>query len=174
MQNIAGGKLKRFFRALGPGLVTGAADDDPSGIVTYTQTGARFGFGQLWIVVFMLPLMISIQEMCGRIGIVTGKGIARILKDRYSKPVLYTIVGLLLVANTINLGADLGAMAAVTQLFFSGPVVAYAFLFFLISMYLAVFVPYHKSAKVLKWLTVFFAGIFYHGNNGSRKLGQSS
>jgi NRAMP (natural resistance-associated macrophage protein)-like metal ion transporter len=155
--------VRRFFKALGPGFVTGAADDDPSGIVTYTQTGARFGYGQLWMVVFMLPMMIAIQEMCGRIGIVTGKGISKVLKDHYSKPVLYIIVGLLLVANTINLGADLGAMAAVTQLFFDGPVVAYAFFFFLLSMYLAVFVPYHRSAKVLKWLTISLFGYFLTG-----------
>src|SRR5580698_6602994 len=109
-------KIKGFWRILGPGLVTGAADDDPSGIATYSQTGAQFGYGQLWTVLFMLPLMISVQEACARIGAVTGKGIAAVVRDNYSKWILYPMVLLIIVANTINLGADIGAMAAAAEL----------------------------------------------------------
>ena len=105
-------KIKGFWRILGPGLVTGAADDDPSGIATYSQTGAQFGYGQLWTALYMLPLMIAVQEACARIGLVTGKGITTIVRQRYSPAVLYAVVGLVVVANTINIGADLGAMAA--------------------------------------------------------------
>src|SRR5271170_1814614 len=105
-------KIKGFWRILGPGLVTGAADDDPSGIATYTQTGAQFGYGQLWTALWMLPLMTAVQEACARIGLVTGKGITTIVKECYSRSVLFTVVGLVVVANTINIGADLGAMAA--------------------------------------------------------------
>src|SRR6478672_3619845 len=97
--------LGRFLRILGPGLVTGAADDDPSGIATYTQTGAQFGYGQLWTAVFMLPLQTAVQEACARIGAVTGTGLAGVVKARYSRPVLYAVVLLVLVANTINIGA---------------------------------------------------------------------
>ncbi len=86
----------RFLKALGPGLVTGAADDDPSGIATYSQTGAQFGYGQLWTVIFMLPLMISVQEACARIGAVTGKGIAAVVRDEYSKWILYPMVILII------------------------------------------------------------------------------
>jgi Mn2+/Fe2+ NRAMP family transporter len=96
--------------------VTGADDDDPSGIGTYSQAGAAFGTGLLWMALYMLPLMIAVQEMCGRIGLVTGKGIASIVKSHYSRLALRLSVGLLLIANTINIGADLGAMAASTRL----------------------------------------------------------
>src|ERR1700691_2850930 len=102
-------KIKGFWRILGPGLVTGAADDDPSGIATYSQTGAQFGYGQLWTALWMFPLMTCVQEACARIGLVTGKGITTIVKARYSKAVLYGVVWLVVVANTINIGADLGA-----------------------------------------------------------------
>src|SRR5258708_30923441 len=105
-------KFSRFLRILGPGLITGAADDDPSGIATYTQTGAQFGYGQLWTAVFMLPFMTAIQEACARIGLVTGRGIAAIIKEKYSKKILYGAVLLVAIANTINIGADIGAMAA--------------------------------------------------------------
>src|SRR6187399_1767164 len=105
-----------LFEQLGPGLVTGAADDDPSGIATYSQTGAQFGYGQLWMAVFMLPLQTAIQEACARIGAVTGQGLASVIKTHYGKKVLYAVVLLLLVANIINIGADIGAMAAATHL----------------------------------------------------------
>jgi len=109
-------KIKIFFKIFGPGVITGAADDDPSGIATYTQTGAKFGYGQLWTVIVMLPLMVAIQEACARIGAVNGKGLAAIIKANYSKKVLYAAVLLVVVANTINIGADIGAIAAATQL----------------------------------------------------------
>src|ERR1700733_54359 len=111
-----GRKTKKLLKIVGPGLITGAADDDPSGIATYSQTGAQFGYGQLWTAVFMLPLLIAVQEACARIGAGTGKGIAAVVRDNYSKWVLYPMVILVIVANTINIGADLGAMAAAAQL----------------------------------------------------------
>ncbi|HEY5589570.1 MAG TPA: divalent metal cation transporter, partial [Paludibacter sp.] len=101
-------KVKKFFKVFGPGVVTGAADDDPSGIATYTQTGAKFGYGQLWTVIVMLPLMTAIQEACARIGAVNGQGLAAVIKANYSKKVLYAAVLLVVVANTINIGADIG------------------------------------------------------------------
>src|SRR5215469_2509492 len=109
-------RVGRWLRILGPGFITGAADDDPSGIGTYSQAGAAFGMGLLWLALYMLPLMIAVQEMCGRIGLVTGKGLAGVVKTHYSRPVLRIAVALLLIANTINIGADLGAMAASTRL----------------------------------------------------------
>ena len=109
-------KIKSFFKFLGPGLITGASDDDPSGIATYSQAGAQFGFGTLWLVLFQLPMMIVIQEICARIGLVTGNGLAGIIRNRYSKKIGYPIISLLLIANTINIGADIGAMAASVKL----------------------------------------------------------
>jgi Mn2+/Fe2+ NRAMP family transporter len=103
--------FSRFLRILGPGLITGAADDDPSGIATYSQTGAQFGYGQLWIALFTLPLMTAIQEACARIGLVTGKGIVAIVRERYGARLTFAVVLLVLVANTINIGADLGLWA---------------------------------------------------------------
>src|SRR5665647_842733 len=96
---------KSFWKKLGPGLITGAADDDPSGIATYSQTGSQFGYGQLWTALLLLPFMIAIQEACARIGAVTGKGIAAVIKQHYSKAVLYCAVILVVLANTINIGA---------------------------------------------------------------------
>src|SRR5262249_39223988 len=113
-------RLSRALRVLGPGLITGAADDDPSGIGTYSQAGAAFGTGLLWLALYLLPLAIAVQEMCGRIGLVTNKGIAGVLRDCYSRRLLYLAVGLLFVANTINVGADLGAVAASGQLLAPG------------------------------------------------------
>ena len=109
-------KTKKLFTSFGPGIVTGAADDDPSGIATYTQTGAQFGFGQLWTALLMLPFMMAVQEAVARIGAVNGKGIAAVIRQYYSKKVLFAIVSLVLIANTINIGADIGAMAAALQL----------------------------------------------------------
>ena len=109
-------KVKRFFRKLGPGLITGISDNDPSGIGTCAQSGAKFGYGQLWTVLFMLPLMIAIQEMCARIGAVKGKGLAMIIKHHYGNKVLFPLVFMLFMANTINIGADIGAMAAAIDL----------------------------------------------------------
>jgi len=148
-------KVKGFWRKLGPGLVTGAADDDPSGIATYSQTGAQFGYGQLWTALYMLPLMIAVQEACARIGLVTGKGITTIVRERYSKGVLYAVVGLVVVANTINIGADLGAMAAAAQLLVpSASFILLILLFTGIILVLEVFTNYKVYSKILKWLAL--------------------
>lgn len=147
--------LRRWLRIIGPGLITGAADDDPSGIGTYSQAGAAFGTGQLWLALYMLPLLIAVQEMCGRIGLVSGKGMAAVVKEQYRRPVVLTVVLLVLVANTINIGADLGAMAATVQLLVPGV----SFFIFLVVIALGilaleVFVPYRRYAVVLKVLAL--------------------
>src|SRR2546423_4544517 len=111
-------RARTFFRRLGPGLITGAADDDPSGIATYSQAGAQFGLGMLWSVLLTTPLMVGIQIVSARIGRVSGHGIARNLRDHYPRPLMWFIVTLLLVANTINIAADIGAMAQALQLVF--------------------------------------------------------
>src|SRR5579859_2381102 len=145
----------RFLRVLGPGLITGAADDDPSGIGTYSQVGATYGAGILWLALYMLPLMISVQEMCGRIGLVTGQGIAGVVRRCYSRKILYSAVALLLLANTINVGADLGAMAVSTQLLLPGvPNAVLLVVFALGILALEIFVPYRQYARVLKFLAL--------------------
>ncbi len=146
--------IRRFFKILGPGLVTGAADDDPSGIATYSQAGAQFGYGQLWTVLFLYPLMTAVQEACARIGAVTRKGVAEVIKLHYSKRALYATISLIMVANTINIGADLGAMAAATRLVVPLPFVVIILLFTVITLVLEIFVPYKQYAKILKWLAV--------------------
>jgi len=110
-----------ILKSLGPGLITGASDDDPSGIGTYSQTGAQFGYAQLWMAIFTFPLMTAIQEMCARIALQTGRGLADIIREYYPKAILYISVLLLFVANTINIGADLGAMAGSCQSLLSIP-----------------------------------------------------
>jgi NRAMP (natural resistance-associated macrophage protein)-like metal ion transporter len=153
--------LKKLLKKIGPGFITGAADDDPSGVATYSQTGSIFGFSQLWLALFTFPFMIVIQQMCGRIGMVTGKGLAGIIHAYYSKPVLYFAVSLLVIANTINIGADLGAMAASAQMLLGLP-----FLFWLCLMtgfiiVLEVFVTYKTYSKILKYLALtLFAYVF--------------
>lgn len=147
-------RFSRFLHILGPGLVTGAADDDPSGIATYSQAGARFGFGLLWAFPLMYPLLLAVQESCARIGAITGKGLAENLKENYSKKVLYAAVFLVVVANTINIGSDLGAMAATTQLLIPLPFALLAVLFAISVVLLEVFVPYKTYARILKWLAV--------------------
>ena len=145
----------RFFRVLGPGLITGAADDDPSGIGTYSQAGAVFGVSLLWLALYVLPLVIAVQEMCGRIGLVTGKGIAGVVRTHYRRRVLVAAVLLLFVANTINVGADLGAMAASVRLLV--PAVPYfplLVIFALGMLALEIFIPYRIYARVLKLLTL--------------------
>jgi NRAMP (natural resistance-associated macrophage protein)-like metal ion transporter len=146
--------VKKFFRSLGPGVITGAADDDPSGIATYSQTGAQFGYGQLWTALYMLPFQIAIQEACARIGAVTGKGIAAVIKENYSKKVLYAVAILLLIANTINIGADLGAMAAAAQLVIPVNFIVLLFAFTTAIILLEIFVSYRRYAKILKWLAL--------------------
>jgi NRAMP (natural resistance-associated macrophage protein)-like metal ion transporter len=148
------GRFSRFLRVLGPGVVTGAADDDPSGIATYSQAGAGYGLGFLWAFPFMYPLLLAVQESCSRIGAVTGKGLAAVIKENYSKKLLYMSVILVVAANTINIGSDLGAMAATTQLFFDIPFVLLAVIYAFVIIMLVVFVNYKKYAQILKWLAI--------------------
>jgi NRAMP (natural resistance-associated macrophage protein)-like metal ion transporter len=147
-------RIVRLLLALGPGLITGAADDDPSGIATYSQVGAKFGYGMLWVMPFSYPLMAVIQEISARIGRVTGAGIAANIRRHYPKPILYGMVSLLLVANIFNLGADIGAMGAAAKLFLPGPVWAYILLLGGVSLLLQIAVPYTKYVPYLKWLTL--------------------
>jgi NRAMP (natural resistance-associated macrophage protein)-like metal ion transporter len=146
--------VRKFLKILGPGLITGAADDDPSGIATYSQTGAQFGFGQLWTSLYQIPLLIAIQEACARIGIVTGKGLAGIIKERYTRKILIGVVVLVVIANTINIGADIGAVAAGAQLVVPIPFFILAISTAVIIILLEVFISYKNYAKVLKWLAV--------------------
>jgi len=147
-------KIKNFFNVFGPGVVTGAADDDPSGIATYTQTGAKFGYGQLWTAVAMLPLMIAIQEACARIGAVNGHGLASVIKANYSKKVLYAAVLLVVVANTINIGADIGAIAAAAQLLIPVNFVILTLGFTALILILEIFTTYRVYSRILKWLAL--------------------
>ena len=139
---------------LGPGLVTGAADDDPSGIGTYSQVGAQFGYGMAWTMFFGFPLLASIQAICARIGATTGMGIAQNLRQHYPPALLRAVVVLLLVANVINLGADLGAMGSALALIVPGPVLLYTALFGVVSVLLEVLMSYTRYANVLKWTTL--------------------
>jgi NRAMP (natural resistance-associated macrophage protein)-like metal ion transporter len=145
--------FKRFFKKLGPGFITGAADDDPSGIATYAQTGAIFGYRQLWLSVFTIPFMITVQEMCGRIGIVTGKGLAGAIGSRYGKIFLFFAVFLLFIANVVNIGADLGAMASAGTLLWGIPFVVWIGFFTALILFLQISIPYPRYAKILKYLT---------------------
>ncbi len=148
-------RFNRFIRILGPGVITGAADDDPSGIATYSQAGAAFGTGLLWTFPLMLPLLVAVQESCSRIGAVTGKGLASILKDNYSKKLLYVALFLIVTANTINIGADLGAMAASTKLIFSSlPFGVLAVIFAILTVLMETFVSYKGYVRVLKWIAL--------------------
>jgi NRAMP (natural resistance-associated macrophage protein)-like metal ion transporter len=147
-------KFSRLLRILGPGLITGAADDDPSGIATYSQTGAQFGYGQLWTVLLMYPLMTAVQEACARIGAVTGKGIAAVVKANYNRKILYFVVFLVVIANTINIGADIGAMASAANLILPLPFVVLALSFTIFVLCLEIFTSYETYAKILKWLAL--------------------
>lgn len=147
--------IVELLRSLGPGVVTGASDDDPSGIATYSQAGAKFGLGMLWMALFQLPMMIVVQEICARIGLVTGKGLATVIKNRFSKNVVFPISGLLIIANTINIGADMGAMATSVQLVFPQlPDFAAVILFTITILVAEIFIPYAKYVRVLKYLTL--------------------
>ncbi len=148
-------RAREYWKTLGPGLTTGAADDDPSGITTYSQTGAVYGFQLLWLSFFTFPLMAVVQEMCARIGLVTGRGLAANLRFYYPRWVLYLCTLLLFLANTLNIGADLGAMAKVTQLML--PKANYELIliiFTVLSLGLQIFTTYEKYAKYLKWLAL--------------------
>lgn len=148
-------KGKDYWHMLGPGLTTGASDDDPSGIATYSQTGAQYGFQLLWLALFTFPLMSIVQEMCARIGMVTGRGLAGTIRLHFSRRVLYICTLLLFAANAFNIGADLGAMAKGAQLIFpslSFPVMVIGFA--LLSLGLQIFTPYARYARYLKWLAM--------------------
>ena len=144
----------KLIQIMGPGLITGASDDDPSGIATYSQAGAAFGFGLAWTLVFSFPLMAGIQEISARIGRVTGRGIAGNLKRFYPPWLLHGIVSLLVLANVINIGADLGAMGSALQLLVGGPVALYVAVFAAVTAALEVFVRYSRYVAVLKYLTL--------------------
>ena len=148
-------KAKDYWQLLGPGLTTGASDDDPSGILTYSQTGAKYGFQLLWLSVITFPLMAIVQEMCARIGLVTGRGLASNIRLHFPRWVLYTSTILLFVANVFNLGADLGAMAKAAQLFFPNIHFFQLVIFFtLLCLFLQIFSTYKKYAAILKWLAM--------------------
>ena len=142
------------LRQLGPGLITGAADDDPSGIATYSQSGAQFGFDLLWGVVLTYPLMVGIQTISARIGVVTGKGLAANMRELFSQKLCFAIVFLLVVANTINIAADIAAMGEALQLVVGGGEHGHAIVFGLASLLLQVFIPYQRYVRILKWLTL--------------------
>jgi NRAMP (natural resistance-associated macrophage protein)-like metal ion transporter len=142
------------LRYLGPGLITGAADDDPSGIATYSQAGAQFGFNMLWTVVLTYPLMVGIQTVSARIGRITGKGLAANIRDLFPRWLLYSIVLLLVVANTINIAADIAAMGQALQLLVGGPDHWHAVVFGMVSLLLQVFIPYQRYVRILRWLTL--------------------
>jgi NRAMP (natural resistance-associated macrophage protein)-like metal ion transporter len=147
-----------LIKRLGPGLITGAADDDPSGIATYSQAGAQYGYGLLWSVFLTTPLMAAIQIVSARIGRVTGHGLAANIRDHYPPWLLHSIVGLLLVANTINIAADLGAMGNALELLVGGSGQIYTIFFALLSLTLQVFIPFPRYAPILKWMTLSLLG----------------
>jgi NRAMP (natural resistance-associated macrophage protein)-like metal ion transporter len=148
-------RTKNYWHLLGPGLTTGASDDDPSGIATYSQTGAQYGFQLIWLSAATFPLMAVVQEMCARIGMVTGRGLAANIRTHFSRRLLYTCTLLLFAANTFNIGADLGAMAKGIQLL--RPSMSFPLLVIGLSLFcilLQVFTPYARYAKYLKWLAM--------------------
>ena len=146
--------LQRRLRQLGPGLITGAADDDPSGIATYSQAGAQFGYSMLWTMIFTLPLMAAIQIVSARIGYVTRKGLAANIKTSFPRTVLLAVVGMLVAANTLNVAADIAAMAEALRLLVGGSAHVYAVTFGLLCLVLQVFLPYQTYVRWLKWLTL--------------------
>jgi len=147
-------KLDRLFRLLGPGLVTGAADDDPSGIATYSQVGAQFGFSMLWAMPFSYPLMAAIQEISAWIGRVTGAGLTKNLKLTYPPMVCFSVVAVLLFANVINLAADIAAMGDAVHTLIAGPAFSYSLFFGLVCLIAEIFIPYERFASILKWSTL--------------------
>ncbi len=147
-------KIKKFLKTVGPGIISGSADDDPSGIATYSQSGAQFGFTQLWTALYMLPFLISVQEACARIGAVTGRGISGAVKRHYSKRILVVMVFAVLIANTINIGADIGAMASALQLVTPFPFMPLTVVITISILLLEIFTSYRVYSKILKWLAL--------------------
>ena len=150
----AGGITQRFLKVLGPGLITGASDDDPSGIATYSQTGAQFGYVPTWTLLFSYPLMVAIQIVSARLGRTTGRGIAGNLRKFYPNAVVYSCVTLLLIANIINVGADIGAMADAVRLLIGGPQIVYVLVFGIICVVMQVYLSYQHYVGALRWLTL--------------------
>src|SRR5215831_12883423 len=146
--------VKRFFKVLGPGLITGASDDDPSGIGTYAVAGAAFGFATLWTALFTLPLMAAVQITCARIGMVSGMGLAAVLRRYYARNLLYLTVFLLVVANTINAGADIGAIAAAINLLVPIPITALVLPIALVILALQIWGSYRLISRTFKWLVL--------------------
>jgi NRAMP (natural resistance-associated macrophage protein)-like metal ion transporter len=153
-KDAASERGESFLEKLGPGLITGAADDDPSGIAAYSQAGAQFGYSLLWTLFFTYPLMVGIQVVSARIGRVSGYGLAGNIRRHYSPAMLYGLIGLLLLANTINIGADIGAMADALALLIGGPRHAYIVGIGALCIVLQVFISYHRYVRILKWLTL--------------------
>ena len=147
-----GGRLRRFLTKTGPGFITGVADDDPSGIATYSIAGAQFGYRMTWMSLFLVPSMVAIQEMCGRLGLVTGQGLAAVIKRHYSRRLMWFAVWLLIIANTINIGADLGIMAASLRMLFGLPYLLWLLLVTVAIVWLEINIPYRRYAQALKWL----------------------
>ena len=143
-----------YFSRLGPGLVTGAADDDPSGIGTYSQVGAAFGLGLLWSTIAVAPMAAAVQETAARLGLATGKGLAALIRERFARPILYFALALTLVANTFNIGADVASMAAATRLVIDIPSVVLVALLTGVMLALELTLPYHRYARVLRWLAL--------------------
>ena len=154
IRRIRAARLRHFFRDLGPGLITGAADDDPSGIATYSVAGASFGYGQLWTVLFSFPLMSAVQLMCARLGMVTGLGLAGIVRRRHSRYVLWGTCSLLVIANTVNIGADLGGMGEVMEMTTGVPAFFWLPFFAILIVVLLVWLSYRRIARIFKWLTL--------------------
>ena len=145
-------RLKRYLKILGPGLITGASDDDPSGIATYSQVGASYGFGLLWMALFTFPLMSALQGICARIGMVTSQGLTHTLKNHYPRAILYLMLLFSVPAIILNIGADIAGMGAVTNLLFPAiPSFAFSFVFTVIMMVVIIAYPYQKIAGILKW-----------------------
>jgi len=153
--------FRKFFGQLGPGLITGAADDDPSGISTYSVTGAGFGYAPLWTALFSFPLMVAVQMMCARLGLVTGEGLAGVIRSRYSKWVLWGSCTLLVVANTVNIGADLGGMGKVTEMITGVNSMYWTPLYAIIIGSFLIWSSYYTIARIFKWMTlVLFSYVF--------------
>jgi len=168
------GKLKAYIKVLGPGLITAASGDDPSGIGTYSQTGALFGYAQLWTALCTFPLQAVIQEICARIALQTGRGLAANIRKYYPKPTLYFYVFLLFIANTITIGADLGAMAASAHLLFGLPVLFWLVGMTILTAVLEIFLSYQQYAKVLRILTLtllaYVLGAFFTSQDWGQAL----
>jgi NRAMP (natural resistance-associated macrophage protein)-like metal ion transporter len=147
-------RIRRFVELLGPGLITGAADDDPSGVSTYSVTGAAFGYAPLWTALFSFPLMAAVQLMCSRLGMVSGRGLAGVIRRRYPRPVLWAACTLLVVANVVNIGADLGGMAEATEMVTGIDSLWWTPLYAIVIVSLLLWSTYRKIVRVFKWLTL--------------------